>query len=144
MSIVNEQFIARLKRFEGIDTERRVYQDAGGYAFGWGTNLSKIPKSWYLAIAEFALRYIANETEAELKLAVPEYKSLPDKVKIALLDMAYNIGVPGLLGFKKMWEHLKNGDYEAASYEVLNSQYAKQVPNRAKANADLIRYGKSD
>jgi len=55
--------------------------------------------------------------------------------------MAFNLGVAGLLGFKKMIVALKNGNYQLAAKECLDSRYAKEVGARAKRVAETIRTG---
>lgn len=64
-----------------------------------------------------------------------------DGIQRALANMAYNLGIDGLLKFKNMLDYIKNSDYENAANESLNSQWAKQVPNRAAKIASLIRAG---
>lgn len=53
----------------------------------------------------------------------------------AVIDVAYNAGLDGLLGFHKMLAALQRGDYVTASTEVVNSTLA---PGRAKRLAALI------
>jgi len=52
-----------------------------------------------------------------------------------IFDMMYNLGIPRLLDFKKMWNGIETQDFATASAELLDSRYAKQVPNRATRNA---------
>ena len=65
--------------------------------------------------------------------------SYPTAVQHALINMAFQLGVNGLLGFKKMWAHLANRDYGAAADEALDSRWAQQTPERAKRVTDLMR-----
>ena len=64
---------------------------------------------------------------------------LPDDIHRALLNMAFNMGVPRLMGFKKMWAALKFSDYQRAADEALDSKWARQVGDRAERIATLIR-----
>jgi len=57
--------------------------------------------------------------------------SLPDKAQEVLVNMCYQLGVNGLLKFKKMIVALKAGNFEEAAKEGLDSRWAKQTPNRA-------------
>jgi len=59
----------------------------------------------------------------------------------ALILMAYQLGVDGLLKFKKMLWAMQHGDYKTAYDEALDSKWAKQTPERAKRVAALIRNG---
>lgn len=63
----------------------------------------------------------------------------PEAVQHALVNMGFQLGVNGLLGFKKMWAHLANRDYGAAADEALDSRWAQQTPERAKRVTDLMR-----
>ena len=55
--------------------------------------------------------------------------------------MAFNLGIYGLLNFKKMLKALKNKNYKQAAKECLNSQYAKEVGKRAERIANTIASG---
>lgn len=69
------------------------------------------------------------------------FNKLDDERKYALIDMGFQLGVPGLCKFKKMLAAMDAGDFEKASQECLNSDYAKQTPKRAQRIAQLIRTG---
>lgn len=62
---------------------------------------------------------------------IPCFMSLSDSRKNVLVDMAFNMGIAGLLKFQNMLSALEEGDYEKATAEMLNSVWAKQVqPSR--------------
>ncbi len=63
----------------------------------------------------------------------------PAEVQIVLTNMAYQLGVNGLLKFKKTIKLLECAKYEKASAEMLDSLWAKQTPNRAKRLSDRIK-----
>ena len=67
------------------------------------------------------------------------YKNLKPNAQRAVLNMAYNMGVPSLLGFKRMWAALREGDYEGAAAEALDSDYARELPARAGRVAGMMR-----
>ncbi|MEI9815999.1 glycoside hydrolase family protein [Enterobacter hormaechei] len=69
------------------------------------------------------------------------YTSLDIIRRTALVDMCFQLGVQGVLQFKKMIQHLNAREYEKAADEALNSKWARQTPNRAKRVTDVIRYG---
>ena len=58
-----------------------------------------------------------------------------------LAALAYNMGMPRLLGFKKMIDALKRRDFADAANELLCSKYAGQVGERAVRYADILRAG---
>ena len=70
----------------------------------------------------------------------PEYLSGLSKDRATvLIDMMFNLGEGKFKGFKKMIKAVNTGNFDRAALEIIDSKYAKQVPNRAKRNADLMR-----
>lgn len=69
------------------------------------------------------------------------YFHLNDARKAVMLSIAYQIGIYGVLKFKKMLGALERADYSAAADEMLNSLAAKQTPARWKRNAEQMRSG---
>ena len=61
------------------------------------------------------------------------------EVNIVLFDMAYQMGFAGLMKFKNMLAAIKVQDYNLAAHELLDSKYARQTPERAQRNADILR-----
>ena len=60
----------------------------------------------------------------------------------ALTELTFNMGINGLLQFKKMLAALQAKDWEAAAEELLASAWDKQVgPDRAGYIAGLLRQG---
>jgi lysozyme len=56
-----------------------------------------------------------------------------------VINMAFNLGLPRLLKFKNFQYHLNKCEYESASSEMLDSRWAKQVPNRVNELAETMR-----
>ena len=56
-----------------------------------------------------------------------------------LFNMAYQLGVNGLLKFKNMWSAIEARDYNKAADEMLDSRWYTQTPNRAKKLSDIMR-----
>ena len=57
--------------------------------------------------------------------------------------MAFNLGRGGFAGFKKARAALEAGDWQRAHDELLDSRWAKQVPNRARDIASTILTGQA-
>ena len=55
--------------------------------------------------------------------------------------MCFNLGLPRLLKFKKMIIALEQGYYDQAADEALDSQWARQVGDRAQRIATAFREG---
>jgi lysozyme len=70
-----------------------------------------------------------------------EIESWHYEVHIALTDMVFNLGGRGFKRFKKMIKAIKSNDFKSAAREMLDSRYAKQVPNRAIRNAKQLLKG---
>ncbi len=62
------------------------------------------------------LRSVLLGIEQTLREHLPQYDGFPDGVKMALLDMAYNLGPEGLLkGFPHLIEAVEAGDWASAA-----------------------------
>jgi lysozyme len=68
---------------------------------------------------------------ADLLRALPWVAMLSDVRQAVLLDMAFNLGVGGLLGFKNTLSMVRAGDYVGAAKGMLQSKWASQVGPRA-------------
>lgn len=107
---------------------------------GWGRNLSDRGLSH--DEAEFLLENDIAAVVRELNAAKPALMtndSLSHERKDALYNMAFNLGIPKLLEFKKMWAALENHDYATAAKEALNSRWATQVRARAERIVTTLR-----
>lgn len=56
----------------------------------------------------------------------------------AIVDMAFELGEPRLRGFVQLRSCWEQQDWAGAAAAALDSQYARQVPNRAREIAKLI------
>ena len=79
--------------------------------------------------------------EEELVRAHPCVDRLDSVRQLILIDMAFNMGVPRLCKFKKMWAAVECGDYPTAAKEMLDSRWAKQVKGRATKLANAMHNG---
>lgn len=69
------------------------------------------------------------------------FTQLDENRQIALIDMAFNLGIQGILNFKEMISALDSHDYERASEEIINSKWYKQVGERATCISNIIKTG---
>lgn len=131
----------QLMRDEG--KVRHAYNDHLGYlTIGIGFLIDErkgggIPE----VVMDFWLEYEINQRRAALKQALPFFDSLNEARQGALINMAYQMGVKGVLGFKETLRHFANGDYDLASKEALNSLWARETPERAKRISKQIKTG---
>ena len=62
------------------------------------------------------LRNVLTGFEGELRAGLSDYDGFPDSVKLALLDMAYNLGPAGLLhGYPRMIKAVEAGNWAQAA-----------------------------
>ena len=139
--VVVEELTRQLRADEGEILH--AYQDHLGYwTIGIGRLIDK-RKGGGLTHEESAY-LLANDIkkrEVELDRRISWWKGLDDARKGVLLNMAFQMGVDGLLGFKNTLEMVRQGRYEQAADGMLNSKWAKQTPNRAKRLSDQMRDG---
>jgi lysozyme len=91
--------------------------------------------------AFYLLRRDLNRCRSECRAALPFWNTLDDERQYAMLDMCFNLGIGGLLKFRKMLDAMAIGDYRGAAKECLASKYAKDVGKRAKRIAKTIETG---
>ena len=69
------------------------------------------------------------------------FRGLDPVRQTVLVDMSYQLGISGMMNFKKMLAAIEAGDYSTAAKEMLDSLWAKQTPVRAKRNANAMATG---
>jgi lysozyme len=106
---------------------------------GHGLNLTDVGLSKEESLQIVAMRL--RKIEADLKAQLRWYAALSPRRQNALVNMAYNLGLSGLLKFQKMLGAMERGDFVAAAAECLNSTWSTQVGQRAKRIAEQIREG---
>ena len=94
------------------------------------------------AQAEAWLRDDVAAALSGLDRAVPWWRGLSDARQRALANMAFQLGLARLLGFRRMLAALQRGDFATAAAEALDSKWAREdTPERARRVARLIREG---
>ena len=159
MKYSRENFIEKLIAHEGLRLQ--VYQDSLGIdTIGIGRNLEDrgitkeelntmdIPNMdviYEVGINEVDAVYLANNdvqiVEEELVRAHPCVDKLDSVRQLVLMDMAFNMGVPRLCKFLKMWNAVHNEDFSTAAKEMLDSRWANQVKSRSVKLANAMHNG---
>lgn len=136
MDRIKEQLV----RHEGL--RLRPYRcTAGKLTIGIGRNLDDCGISQSEAYV-MLINDIMN-CEKQLQAKIPDiYNGLDEVRKSVLLNMCFNLGINGLLGFKNTLAFVKAGDWERAANNMLVSKWAKQVGRRAIELSELMRKGK--
>jgi lysozyme len=136
MDRIKEQLV----RHEGL--RLKPYRcTAGKLTIGIGRNLDDCGISQSEAYV-MLINDIMN-CEKQLQAKIPDiYNGLDEVRKSVLLNMCFNLGINGLLGFKNTLAFVKAGDWERAANNMLVSRWAKQVGRRAIELSELMRKGK--
>lgn len=69
----------------------------------------------------------------------PWFNRLSDARAAVILNMGFNLGLTGLLGFKRMIAAITISDWNTAAKEMLDSYWATQVGARAVRLANQMR-----
>ncbi len=91
--------------------------------------------------SDFLLLNDINKVHNQLTANVDFYKDLDDVRQQVLCNMAFNLGIGGLLEFKNTLHYIKTGNWIAASQNMKQSLWYKQVGIRAERLAYAMQYG---
>ena len=80
-------------------------------------------------------------TVSAITKALPWFSALDGVRQRVLVNMAFNLGVDGLLKFKNTLKLIQYGHYAEASLAMLQSLWARQVGARAKRLSKLMEKG---
>lgn len=134
-----DDLIADLRRDEGWrDTP---YQDhLGFWTIGYGFLIdARRPVPMPKEVGDLWMKIGAEDRFYDLVGRIPWLAEQPDDVQRALGNMAYQLGINGVLNFKKMLTSLQLGQRVSAAQHALDSVWATQTPERAQRVAKLIR-----
>ena len=113
---------------------------AGKLTIGVGRNLEDRGIT-----AEESAYLLGNDIDrftTELQRALPWVAQLDEVRQRVLLDMAFNMGIAGLLQFKRTLATIQAGDYQKAAAMMLDSKWAGQVGQRAERLSRMMFTGK--
>lgn len=129
---------SELIRDEGM--RLKPYRDTvGKLTIGVGRNLDDVGITQ--TEAAHLLDSDIRRTAEELDRSLPWWRSLDEVRQRVLLNMAFNMGVTGLRGFKNTLAAVQAGKYEDAAAGMLASKWAQQVGQRAQRLADMMIKG---
>lgn len=137
---MNSKYKQMTKDFEGL--RLKPYKcTAGKLTIGYGRNLEDVGITKTEADMLFERDFAV--AEAEVIRLCKEYgidiNNLIEQRFYVLTDMMFNLGYTRLSQFKKLLQALKNGLYEDAAREMMDSLWAKQVGNRAVTLYNLMK-----
>jgi len=122
------KLLEQIKFHEGLRLKPYVCP-AGKLTIGYGRNIEDCGITKYEA--ELLLAHDITAVESELQDKLKFWATLDPVRQAVLINMAFNMGVNGLMKFKKTLVMVGNGDYSDAAIEMMDSRWARQVPKRA-------------
>jgi lysozyme len=123
-----EDLIEQLIVHEGLVLE--PYEcTAGKLTIGVGRNLED--RGISVDEAHYLLKNDIEIVERELLEAQPLVSMLDAVRQRVLVDMGFNLGIPTLMKFQKMWDAIEDEDWVEAAGQMLDSRWAHQVGRRA-------------
>lgn len=135
--------VKQLKIDEGV--RRTVYKDHLGYlTIGVGRLVDPNKPGAGLRDSEIEL-LLRNDIEdriAALGNVLPWFYELDEVRQGVLVNMAFQLGTAGLLGFKTTLKLIEAQKYAEAADQMLSSKWARQTPARAQRLATQMRSGK--
>lgn len=135
--------IAELRRDEGV--EYMPYMDTVGIpTVGVGHNLKAkpLPDGWTYPLTDEQvdelLTWDLDEVFDGLDSELPWWRKLDYERQRVICNMAFNLGINGLLGFKNTLAAVEQGRYSAAGAGMASSKWATQVGARADRLVDIM------
>jgi lysozyme len=132
------KLLERLKRKEGF--ERYVYScPAGKLTVGFGRNLEDV------GLTEEEASYLLENDMLRafngVRRSISWFDRLDGVRQACLVEMAFNLGLTGLLRFHNTLAALARGHWDEAAIEALDSKWARQVGKRAEEIAEMFKTG---
>jgi len=121
-----------------------AYQDSVGvWTIGWGhTGPEVLPGlTWTSDEAHDGLVADIARTQNQLDARLPWWRTLNDVRQDVIVELAFNLGVGGLLTFHNTLAAVQAGNWQLAASDMLLSKWAKQVGERAMRLANLMEFG---
>jgi len=164
-----EKLYNRIAIFEG--SRLKPYQIKGIWHIGYGRNLQANPldekerETLRIPARQDSVQWLnahpISETDAyilmkrDVAIIIDElypivaYRKLSANRQMALVDMAYQMGINGLNEFKNMWKFIAENKFNDAAREIkwtngnimFPTKYWKQSTSRANSNYDLMMKG---
>jgi lysozyme len=140
-----EELKEEIKLHEGFVP--RVYKDTlGKRTIGYG-HLCVEPEQWD-DNKEYTKEELENVFSKDFNEALKNAehligeRSINHVAKEVIIEMVFQLGIGGVGKFKNMWKALDREDYGEASFQMLDSLWAKQTPARAGKLAGKMRSAK--
>jgi len=89
--------------------------------------------------AMFMLENDIKDAKDAARRLIQSFDLLSDDRKIVLVSMVFQMGANGVSKFRNMIKAIHVKAYDVAAVEMLDSNWAKQTPNRAKRLSEMMK-----
>lgn len=96
---------------------------------------------WSDSVVDQTLNADIAEKTAQVGASLPWFDDLNEPRQAVLLQMAFQLGTRGLLGFSNTLAAVRDGRWQDATDGMLASKWAQQTPNRAHRLAKQMLTG---
>ncbi|QGH73635.1 MAG: lysozyme [Podoviridae sp. ctpVR23] len=145
IKVAKDRAVAEIKVEEGY--RLKPYYCSNRFpTIGYGTKIG--PKDAPLDMYQFSMPEPAAHVMVvatvdslcdELMAKLPWFKTAPNALQMVLICMAYQLGIAGVLGFRKALEHMEAKLYREAAKEMLDSKWFRvDSPARAKRMSQIV------
>ena len=126
----------RIKSNEGFSS--KPYKDQLGYlTIGYGHLI--LPNENILLKKQIHKKELEEIFEKDFKKALSDFNNafksftLNEKESELLIEMIFQLGIKGCLKFKNLIKNIKKGNKHLVCFDMMDSLWYKQTPNRVKA-----------
>lgn len=126
----------RIKSNEGFSS--KPYKDQLGYlTIGYGHLI--LPNENILLKKQIHKKELEEIFEKDFKKALTNFNNtfkpfaLNEKESELLIEMIFQLGIKGCLKFKNLIKNIKKGNKHLVCFDMMDSLWYKQTPNRVKA-----------
>jgi lysozyme len=140
-----DELAGSVKLSEGF--RDHIYKDTEGFAtIGWGHKV--VYEDNFEEGKTYTKEELQEVFDKDLNNAIGlarqlmeenDVRDLPTTAQHTLTEMCFQLGKSGVSKFRNMWKALQEGNFIGASYEMLDSKWNKQTPNRCKKLADQMK-----
>ena len=131
-----QDIINSIKAHEGY--EPMVYQcTEGNDTIGVGCKVDDLFLSE--KVCDLILEEKLNDLIPRIERKLSWFRYAQDEVKLVIVNMSYQMGLSGVLKFKRALAAMEIKNWDLAATEMLDSLWARQTSRRANELADIIR-----
>lgn len=138
--------MAELRRDEGV--RYSIYLDTAQIptvGIGHNCRASPLPKYWACPLTDAQVNQLLAQdihaTFAQLDAHLPWWRTLDEVRQRVVANLAFNLGIGKLLGFKNALGAMQRGAYAIAAAAMRNSAWFSQVGDRAARLCQAMEHG---